>query len=286
MAEVREREFDLPAYRLAALEWGSGIPVLALHGWLDNAGSFSLLAPLLEGCHVIAFDAAGHGFSGNRSVDSAYNIWQEVGDVWDIAEQLGWERFSLLGHSRGAGVSMLFASAFPERVERMVFIDGGLPILGKAENAPAALAGSVTESRKLREKSGRVFPTRERAIEERMKGFTSVTADAAGILAERSLVEVDGGWQWRSDQRLKAQSEIKLTAELTKAFITNVRAPVLAFEAEGGPFVDRPDFVEMLPLFRQIDRRRVAGGHHLHLEGAEAGIAALAGPFLRGESGS
>jgi len=281
----RQRDFDLPAYRLAGLEWGAGRPVLALHGWLDNAGSFRLLAPLLDGCHVVAFDAAGHGYSGNRSVDSAYNIWQEVSDVYDIADALGWDRFTLLGHSRGAGVSMLFASAFPDRVEQLVFIDGGLPIIGKAEDAPEGLGRAIVESRKLRTKKGRVFPSRARAIEERMNGFTAVSAAAAEILAERSLDEVEGGWQWHADQRLKAHSEIKLTRELTREFIRGVTAPVLAIQAADGPFIDRADFREMWPEFRDLDLQALPGGHHLHLEGAEQEIARRTLTFLAARSG-
>lgn len=276
----RERVFELPAYRLAALEWGHGEPVLALHGWLDNAGSFRPLAPRLRGCHVIALDAAGHGFSGNRSLDSAYNIWQDVADIVEVAEQLGWDRFNLLGHSRGAGVAMLFASAFPDRIDRLVFIDGGLPIVDAAAAAPKNLARAVLESRALRNKTGRVFPTRELAIRERMDGFTKVGEASASMLAERSLREVEGGWQWRSDRRLKAQSEIKLTPELTEAFVRAVRAPILSFMAEQGPFRRHKVFVEMLPMFADMDLHWLAGDHHLHMEGAEVEIARKASAFL------
>ena len=115
----RERKFELPAYSLAAEVWGSpgDRPILASHGWLDNAGSFELLAPLLPGCEIVALDLAGHGSSGSRSVDSAYNLWQDVGDLLDVADELAWPRCTLLGHSRGAGISMLFAATFPERVD-------------------------------------------------------------------------------------------------------------------------------------------------------------------------
>ena len=100
----KEREFSLPGITLAAREWGTPgqVPVIAVHGWLDNAGSFDLLAPLLDGCHVLALDSAGHGHSSHRSPDASYNIWQEVGDLIDIADQMGWPRFSAIGHSRGA----------------------------------------------------------------------------------------------------------------------------------------------------------------------------------------
>ena len=80
---ARRASVSLPGLTLAAEVWGAPgeRPVLASHGWLDNAGSFELLAPLLPGCEIVALDLAGHGLSDSRSPDSSYNIWQDVGDL-------------------------------------------------------------------------------------------------------------------------------------------------------------------------------------------------------------
>lgn len=278
----RERRFELPGLTLAAEIWGSPgeRPVIASHGWLDNAGSFALLAPRLAGCEVVALDLAGHGFSGFRSPDSSYNVWQDVGDLLDVADEVGWQRCTLVGHSRGAAISMLFAATFPERVDKLVLLEGGLPITAEADEAPAGLAQALRETRALRGKSGRVFATRATAIAERTAGFTKVTPAAAELLARRSLREVPGGFQWHADQRLKAQSEFRLTPDHVRAFARRVTAPVLVLFATQSPFVDRPLFREMGTLFANVDVDRVPGGHHFHLEGSEAAIAARILRFL------
>ena len=278
----QERRFRLPGLTLASQVWGTpgGRPVLASHGWLDNAGSFDLLAPALGGCNLVALDLAGHGFSDNRSPDSAYNIWQDVGDLADVADELGWQRFTLLGHSRGAAISMLFAATFPERVDRLILLEGGLPITAEADEAPAGLAQALRETRALRGKSGRVFTDRATAIAERAAGFSKVTPAAAEILARRSLREVPGGFQWHADQRLKAQSELRLTPDQVRAFARAVTAPVLLVFAEKSPFADRPLFREMPKWFANIEVERVPGGHHFHLEGSEGAIAARIRRFL------
>lgn len=270
-----EREFDLPSGKLRALEWGEagGQPVLALHGWLDNAGSFDLLAPALHGCRLLAIDAAGHGLSAHRSPDSAYNIWQDLGDILELTDVLGWKRFSLLGHSRGGAVAMLFAGTFPERVERLMLLEGGLPITGSAADAPANLGRVLERSRELRGRGGRIYSSREQAIAERVGGFSPVTTEAADILARRSLREVAGGWQWQADQRLKAGSEIRLTAEQVLAFVAGVTAPVLCIMAEDSPFADLDIYREMIGRFADIELCRLPGRHHLHLEGAASEIA-------------
>jgi pimeloyl-ACP methyl ester carboxylesterase len=277
-----ERRFSLPGLTLAAQVWGAPgeRPVLASHGWLDNAGSFDLLAPKLSGCNVVALDLAGHGKSDNRSPDSAYNIWQDVGDLLDVADELGWQRFTLLGHSRGGAISMLFAATFSERVDKLILLEGGLPITAEADEAPAGLAQALRETRALRGKSGRVFTERATAIAERASGFSKVTPAAAEILARRSLREVPGGFQWHADQRLKAQSELRLTAEQARAFARAVTAPVLLLFAEKSPFADRPLYREMPKLFANIEVERVPGGHHLHLEGSEGAIAERIRRFL------
>lgn len=267
---------------LAAQVWGAAgeRPILAAHGWLDNAGSFDLLAPKLLGCEIVALDLAGHGFSDSRSADAAYNIWQDVGDLLDVCDELGWQRCTLLGHSRGAAISMLFAATFPERVDKLVLLEGGLPITAEAHEAPQGLADALREARELRGKAGRVFATRATAIAERASGFSRVTPAAAEVLARRSLREVPGGFQWHADQRLKAQSELRLTPEHVRAFARRVAAPVLLLFASQSPFAGRPLYREMPKLFADIEVGEVPGGHHCHLEGAEGPIAERIRRFL------
>ena len=279
----RQRRFDLPGLTLAAEIWGSPgeRPIIASHGWLDNAGSFELLAPLLPGCEIVALDLAGHGFSDARSPDSSYNLWQDVGDLLDVADAMGWQRITLLGHSRGAGISLLFAGTFPERVDRLVLLEGGLPLTAEADEAPEGLAQALLESRALRDKSGRVFRERATAIAERAGGFSKVTVAAAERLARRSLrAAPGGGFQWHADQRLKAQSELKMTPEHVRAFARRVTAPVLLLFAEKSPFVDRPLYQELPTLFVDVEVDRVPGAHHFHLEGSEDVIAERIRRFL------
>jgi pimeloyl-ACP methyl ester carboxylesterase len=277
---LRERRFAVPGLTLAASEWGEsgGVPLLALHGWLDNAASFDLLAPLLAGTHFVALDLAGHGQSGFRSPDSSYNLWQDVGELLDVADALGWQKLNLLGHSRGGAIAMLFAATFPERVAKLVLVDGGLPLPGEAEDAPAELAKALTERRSVR--PGRVFADRATAVAERARGFSKISVAAAEVLARRGLAAVDGGFQWRADPRLKATSELKLTPAHARAFVRRVAAPALLFMPDESPFKNMPLYRETLPAFANLEIVHLAGSHHLHLEGAAERIAADMRRFL------
>ena len=69
-----EVRLSLPHIELAAHLYGpeDGFPVLALHGWLDNAASFARLAPKLQGLRIVALDFAGHGHSDHRAAGAGY----------------------------------------------------------------------------------------------------------------------------------------------------------------------------------------------------------------------
>ena len=115
---LREFTLDIPSGRIAGLRGGAANApnVLALHGWLDNAASFVPLAAHLDGIELVAVDLPGHGRSAHLPPGADYSFAAAVNTVLDIADALGWERFSLLGHSMGAGIASLVAAACPQRI--------------------------------------------------------------------------------------------------------------------------------------------------------------------------
>ncbi len=189
-----EVRLSLPHIELAAHLYGpdDGLPVLALHGWLDNAASFARLAPKLEGVRIVALDFAGHGHSEHRSAGAGYALWDYAYDVLQVAEQFGWPRFSILGHSMGAITAVLLAGAMPERVARLALIDGLVPYTGEADQAPQKLGEALRARQALNDKRKPVYAEMARAVEARMKGVGAVSREAAELLAQRGLMPVPG----------------------------------------------------------------------------------------------
>ncbi|MDX5376205.1 MAG: alpha/beta hydrolase, partial [Halomonas sp.] len=182
--------------RLAALAWGrEDAPTwLALHGWLDNAASFSRLAPLLVerlGIRLVALDFAGHGHSEHREGD--YALWDYCHDLLDAADELGLERVSLLAHSMGAGVACLTAAALPERIEQLVLIDGLGAVTTPAAESAVQLRKGLLAARRTRSVTPR-YPDSKTAVAARVAGgVTPIDADTATPLVERNLIrEADG----------------------------------------------------------------------------------------------
>lgn len=262
--EVRLR---LPHIELAAHLYGpeDGVPLIALHGWLDNAASFSRLAPLLPGLRIVALDFAGHGHSDHRPAGGSYAVWDYAYDVLQVAEQFGWQRFSLLGHSMGAIVSVLLAAAMPERIERLALIDGLIPYTGEAETAPQKLGEALKAQLALAGKSKPVYAEFARAVEARMRGVGAVSREAAELLAQRGLMPVPGGYTWRTDSRLTLPSPLRLTHAHAVAFARNLQCPVKLVLAQQGMLLAQPSLNQLLADL-PIEVAQLPGGHHLHLD--------------------
>ncbi|WP_044875241.1 alpha/beta fold hydrolase [Pseudomonas sp. LFM046] len=278
-AQVEEIRLNLPHIELAAHLYGpeDGPRVIALHGWLDNANSFARLAPRLPGLRIAALDFAGHGHSAHRASGASYLLWDYVADVLLVAEQLGWERFSLLGHSMGAIVSVMLAASMPERVERLALIDGLMPYTGEADQAPAKLGEALRAQLALAGKRKPVYADADRAVEARMRGTGGVSREAAELLAQRGLMPVAGGYTWRTDNRLTLPSPLRLTRAHALAFARAVQCPAMLVLAEQGLLEVEPRFAGLLEGL-SMEVRRLPGKHHLHLDD-DAGAQAVADCF-------
>ncbi|GAA3532052.1 alpha/beta hydrolase [Zobellella aerophila] len=259
-------QFEIHGRRLAVMEWGdpNGTPVIALHGWLDNAASFTLLARRLPHIRLLALDMAGHGLSDHRPAGQPYYIWDNVADVLAFVDELALERVLLLGHSMGAGVATLFAGAFPERVGRLFLVDGLTPLDCPAEQLPEQMAEALLKGARLSRRSLRPYASFEQAVEARMNGRWPVSRKAASLLLERGLRQEADGWYWRSDLALTQPSVVRLCEQQIAAFLHRLTMPVLLVMAEQGIGMARVE--SQLGLMPGLELKILAGGHHLHLE--------------------
>lgn len=278
----RELSFDIDGLTFAAQEWGESgqLPVLALHGWLDNSASFFALAPRLANVHLIAIDMAGHGQSSHRPGSAPYNIWEDVAEIFAIADKLKWEQFTLLGHSRGAIISMLAAGTFPERISSLALVEGLLPEPARVEDAPEQLALSIKGVRARAGKPLSIYKDLSLATKARERGIFPLSNTAAAALTERGVKPVPGGFQWSTDQRLLAPSSIKLTREHVQAFVARITAPIKLILAQDGIPTMFSNFQREVAIFPQVNVEVMSGGHHLHMEAEVDAVAASLNVFF------
>jgi pimeloyl-ACP methyl ester carboxylesterase len=279
--QPEETSIRIPHLRLAARAWGpkNGVPVLALHGWLDNAASFDRLAPLLPGLRLIALDLPGHGFSEHRPQGVHYHFIDFIPDAIATADSMGWNRFALLGHSLGAGIASFVAAVIPERITQLALIEGLGPLSGQAADGPDVLRRSMRQMTALEQKNLPNYSSQEEAARARSRA-SRLSWEAASILAARGTKLTDTGISWRSDPQLTLTSPVYLTEEQVLAFLRHIRAPTLLICGESGPLIKRKSMAHRYECLLQLELKVLAGGHHLHLENPEP-VARLLHHFLR-----
>ncbi len=247
----------------AGLRWRHGnIPVLALHGWLDNAHSFLPLAPVLEGLDVVALDFPGHGLSAARPDGVRYHFDDYVFDVLAALDALGWNEACLLGHSLGGAVASVTAAAAPDRIRALALIEGlgplSTPVAETAANWRKAVARSHHRQR-------RVHIDHEAAAAARADN-SDLGIEAARLLARRGVVEVEGGVRWRHDERLCWPSPHRYTEPQVLELLGAIECPVLSIHAvpRGGMLPEALARRRFAALCRRHDLG-LPGGHHLHM---------------------
>lgn len=264
---------DIPGLRLAGLAWGpeDGTPVLALHGWLDNAGSFARIAPLLSGVRLVALDLAGHGHSEARHTSASYSFIDWIPDIYYAQEALGWPHCALLGHSLGAAISVCFAGTFPARVDRIALIDGFGPLPGPPETAPPRLQESIEHERRMLRRREAIYKDLDQMAERLEVAIDGLDDAAARTLLVRGVRRrpEDGGLVWTHDPRLRGSSRVRLTEAQIEAFMRRVESPTLTLRAREGWPVD-PAMIDMrYDYIPHLEHKVVPGCHHVHLVNPE-----------------
>ena len=276
--QTEEIRASVGGLELAAKQWGGATKptILALHGWLDNAATFDRLAPLLADYRVIALDFAGHGYSGHRPAGVRYHLLDNVDDVIGFADALGLERFILLGHSMGAGVATYVASSFPERIEKLLLMEGLGTHSSPAAEAPAVLRQAVEDMKKATAKRKPVYETRAEAIRVRAQSMGGISEAAATTLCSRGLETLENGVTWRSDPRLKMSSAMRLTEDMVLAHLAALVMPVQLIRAEQSFFASNPVLERRVAAISHLQAVLLPGNHHLHLEPATVDAVAQA----------
>lgn len=281
MSGPREFACTLPFGELRGLRCGreGGRRVLALHGWLDNAASFLPLAAELQGLDLVMIDLPGHGHSASLPAGSEYTMIGAINNVLAVADALGWERFTLLGHSMGAGIASLVAAAVPARIEALVVIEalGGLG--EQVENTATRLRESVEAAHALPGKPLRVFPNLEAPVRARMMA-NQLSEASARLLVERGVRAVPGGYSWGSDQRLTLPTAVRMTEAQIDVLVEAVECPTLViFATPAQSYFPEPLRTRRAQLLRDGRLHVLAGTHHLHME-QPAQVATLIQAFL------
>ncbi|MEO0608092.1 MAG: alpha/beta hydrolase [Pseudomonadota bacterium] len=208
MSEPRHIDtFSSQRLTLSYAEWGAvDAPALLLvHGGRDQKRSWDRVAGRLAKTYrVVAHDLRGHGQS-DWVTDGDYGVMDHVYDLASLAEHLGLQRFTLIGHSLGGNITLRYAGLFPDRLEKLVAIEGLGPspkMLAErqAESVTQRLMKWMEQRRNLSDRGPRIMPDLATA-EARMKAaFEHLPDDLIHHLTQTGIkTNPDGTVRWAYD---------------------------------------------------------------------------------------
>ena len=249
-------------------EWGDpdADPLVFLHGsWLAAAFYDTLTERLAGTRHVLAVDQRGHGET-DHAADYSWPLWIE--DIGAFADHVGLGQFDLVGHSMGARHAIRFAGLHPDRVHRLVLLEGGY-----GEPTAPHQAEFWTTVFRLNPEEG--FESADDYIELVCElfprgGVADVRAGAAHF-AQRS----DGRWHWPFPADLNQLNRGEPTVAEEQDLQRAITAPTLVVQAAASELFIGDAYAELAHSL--VDGQAAVlpdAGHNLQWENV-AGSAGL-----------
>jgi len=289
----RSRFISVRGLRHHVLEWGDASmvapgrpPLLMQHGWMDVAASFQFVVDALPSDrHVLAFDWRGFGLTDAPAADT-YWLPDYLGDLDHALDALFFNEqpdrpIDLLGHSMGGNAVMLYAGLRPERIRRLVNLEGfGMPATTPSQSpqrivqwldglkTPAVLRDypSLADVAARLRKTNPLLPPRRAAwlaqhwSRQRVAEDGSVRFEILGDAAHK-----------RGTPTLYQRDEVLETWKLIAAKVLWVEGDQTDVSRWWGTRYTKAEFHERLDVVKQVERHVLApAGHMLHHDQPEA----------------
>lgn len=261
---------------------GSGPVVLCLHGYLDQGRSFTWLAQELAGqAHVLSLDWRGHGQSAWVGPGGSYHLLDHVKDlhlVCDALEQAGQPVDTLVGHSMGGNIALLWAGSCPGKIRRLLLLDAIGPPAEEAAEQPERLA-NLLRSLSRGPKDASVVKDEADAISRLLFSNPRLTRQGAERMARFALVpHEDEPQQFRFafDPRVRGPTPNRWPEEMWRTLCTRLDCAVHLLRAEHGYAVcGEPTQSRLGCMSGAVEEVARGHGHHLHVDAPQVVADAL-----------
>jgi pimeloyl-ACP methyl ester carboxylesterase len=267
------------------------VPLVMVHGWMDVAASYQFVVDALRQDHyVIAPDWRGYGKTTGAPTD---NYWfpDYLADLDFLLDHYAPQQaVNLVGHSMGGNVVMFYAGVRPERVRRLVNLEGfGMPATVPAQ-APGRYATWMDELKKLHrgEMDLKAYDSADGVARRLMKTNPRLGQDKADWLARHWAAEnAEGKWAIQGDAAHKLTNAQLFRVEEVMALYQRISMPVLAVEASDNSLdqwwrgkYTLAEYHERLKAVPAVEIARIDdAGHMMHHDQPEV-LAALLERFI------
>ena len=220
-------------------EWGTPrpgqLPLFMVHGWMDVSASFQFVVDAMQqDRHIIAPDWRGFGLTDVGEVDTFWypDYLADLDALVDHFQPEG--HIDLLGHSMGGTVVSMYAGARPERIRRLINLEGFGLAATKPTQAPSRYAKWLNEVKAARqgEMNLRSYPDSEAVAQRLIKTNSRLSLDKAQWLAQHwAKPNSKGEWEILGHPAHKVINPYLFRVEEMLAIYQSISAPVLNVEA-------------------------------------------------------
>ncbi|XP_023020965.1 probable serine hydrolase [Leptinotarsa decemlineata] len=294
MKDFSEVKIPVPWGHIAGKWWGSTTeqPIIALHGWQDNCGSFDNLAPLLakNGLSVLCIDLPGHGFSSHFPKGQNYYIfWDGVHHLRRIVKHFKWSQITIIGHSLGGCIGFLYSATFQDDVKKFISLDAAGPC-GRLPTEQLLDDFGTSIDKILSYENTVDLPcySREQLLDIVVATYEG-SIDRAGceILLKRGIKKVPrkDGYILSRDLKLKDSSQEFMGINQVLDFASRITCEVMNIKANRSMVLHYTEYYSMIldateKNAKKLERHMIPGtGHHFHLMDADK-VAPLIIQFL------
>jgi len=233
MTPSRSEFLTVRGLRTHVRHWGrEGAPkIFMAHGWMDMSASFQFIVDCLEGdWHVIAHDWRGFGLTERTGTDT-YWFPDYVADLDSLLDHYSPNTpVNLLGHSMGGNAVSLYAGVRPERVARLINLEG-IGLQGSVpQQAPKRMARWLDELKTPPVMRG--YASLDEVAARLKKTNPRLPEDRAAFLAEHwSARNAAGEYEILGDPAHKMSGPLLYHLDEMIAIWKKITAPVLWIEA-------------------------------------------------------
>ncbi|MBU4465684.1 MAG: alpha/beta hydrolase [Actinobacteria bacterium] len=260
--------------------------VLVVHGVTASHRAWSLVAEQLDGVRVIAPDLRGRGRS--NKIEGGAGLTAHANDLAAVLDALDIDRIVVVGHSMGAFVAIVFAHLFPERVSRLLLVDGGLPLDVPPGLDPDALVARILGPTAARLSMRFDSPEAYRKLWRQHPAFAGQWSSALEEYLDYDLVD-DGEGMLRPATSYQTTVDDTIDMNTGTALpdaLEHVRHPARLITVPFGlqnepPGLYAADYLErILPQFPGVRHERVDAFNHYTIVMSETGAAVVAAAVI------
>ncbi len=285
--------------RYHVLQWGTPspdkTPLVMVHGWMDVAASFQFVIDAMKDDHwIIAPDWRGFGLTETPNTDHFF-FPDYLADLDQLLDHYVGERpINLLGHSMGGHIATLYAGIRPERVNKLINLEGfGMPAT-RPTQAPSRLAKWMDQLKALHrgEIDLKPYPSLEAVAQRLIKTNPRLGEDKADWLAQHwARANAQGEWRILGHAAHKVVNAQLFKTDETQAIYERITAPALCVVADSDSMSQwwkdsytLDEFKQRIAAVPKLTHAVIGdAGHMLHHDQPEA-LAKLIEEFLSNQT--